>query len=59
MHAHAGAALEANPAGPLLVAGALALLIRRPVRPIQIPFAAVIAVGALLWLFELHRFSIL
>jgi Protein of unknown function (DUF2752) len=59
LHAHPLAALEANPAGPLLVAVALALLVRRPARALQIPLAAVILVLAVLWLFELRRFSIL
>src|SRR3954470_20853247 len=57
LHAHPLAALDANPGGPLLVAAAVALLVRRPARALQIPLVAVIVVPVVLWLFELHRFS--
>lgn len=59
LHGHPLAALGANPAGPPLVVAALALLVRRPARALTIPLAGVILVLGLLWLFELHRFSIL
>ena len=51
-------ALSANPAGPLAVATALALLVVRP-RAVRLPLAALVFALAALWLFELHRFSIL
>jgi hypothetical protein len=55
---HLGRALEANPGGLAALAVALVLLVARPGR-IHIP--AVLPPFALagLWLFELHRFSIL
>jgi uncharacterized protein DUF2752 len=59
MHAHPLAALDANPGGPLLVALAIAFLVRRPARALQLPIVGVIVPLAVLWLFELHRFSIL
>jgi Protein of unknown function (DUF2752) len=59
LHAHPLAAVDANPAGPFLVATAVALLIRRPARAVQIPLVVVVLALAVLWLFELHRFSIL
>ncbi len=59
VHGHLGAALQANPAGPLAVLAALALLIRRPRGGIRVPTIAVTAVLLALWLFELHRFSLI
>ena len=53
------AGLRANPAGPVLVLAALALLVRRPARPLRIPTAAVAGLVLGLWLFELHRFSLI
>lgn len=55
---HLGDALAANPFGALLVLVALALLVLRPVR-LALPKAAIPAVLAASWLFELHRFSFL
>jgi len=51
-------ALTANPAGLLLVAAALWLVLRRPARVrYSLP---VLWVGlALMWVFELHRFAII
>ena len=51
-------ALAANPAGPIAVAAAVALLVVRP-RAVRLPLAAVLFALVALWLFELHRFSIL
>jgi hypothetical protein len=51
-------ALAANPAGVALVLAAIALLVVRPVR-LPLPVLAPTIVLAALWLFELHRFSIL
>lgn len=59
VHGRLGAALLANPAGPLAVAGALALLVRRPRGPIRLPTVAVLGTVLALWLFELHRFSLI
>jgi uncharacterized protein DUF2752 len=57
VHGHPLAALGANPAGPLAVLVAILLLLRPPARPFAVPVAVVVAVFALLWAFELHRFS--
>jgi hypothetical protein len=51
-------ALAANPAGVALVLAAIALLVVRPVR-LPLPVFVPPVVLAVLWLFELHRFSIL
>jgi Protein of unknown function (DUF2752) len=59
VHAHPLAALAANPAGPLLTIVAAVLVVRPPRRPFALPLAAVLAVFAALWLFELHRFSLI
>ena len=55
---HLGDALAVNPLGVLLVLVALALLVLRPAR-LALPRAAIPAVLAVSWLFELHRFSFL
>jgi hypothetical protein len=59
VHGHFLAALRANPAGPFLVLAALVLLVRRPAGALRVPTAAVIALLLGLWLFELHRFSLI
>jgi hypothetical protein len=59
VHAHPLAALAANPAGPLLTIAAAVLVVRPPGRALAVPVAALAAVVAALWLFELHRFSII
>jgi hypothetical protein len=59
LHGHVAAAAAANPAGPLAVVAALVLLVRRPSRPVRVPLAVVLAVLTGMWLFELHRFSLL
>jgi len=59
VHGRLGAALLANPAGLLAVAAALALLGRRPRRAIRVPTVAVLGTVLALWLFELHRFSVI
>jgi hypothetical protein len=58
-HGHVLEALQANPAGPFLLLGALGLLLRRPTGPLRVPTVAVAAVLLGLWLFELHRFSLI
>jgi Protein of unknown function (DUF2752) len=58
VHLHPVDALAANPGGLALVVAALALLVARP-RRIRVPALAAPTVLAALWLFELHRFSIL
>jgi hypothetical protein len=57
LHAHPLAALGANPAGPVAVLAALALLVHRPARPLHFPLVLVLLVLAAMWLFELHRFA--
>ena len=59
VHGHPLAALGANPAGPLLVLAAVALLVRRPRQSLHVPTALVIAVALGMWLFELHRFALI
>ena len=59
VHGHLLEALRANPAGPLAVLAALALLVRRPAGPLRFPTVAVACVVLGLWLFELHRFSLI
>jgi hypothetical protein len=59
VHGHLGAALQANPAGPFAVLAAIILLLRRPRRAIRVPTLAVSTVLFALWLFELHRFSLI
>jgi hypothetical protein len=58
VHLQPAEALAANPGGLALVATALALLVLRPTE-VRIPELAAPVVLAMLWLFELHRFSIL
>jgi len=59
VHAHPLAALAANPAGPLLTIAAAVLVVRPPARAFAFRLPVVVAVFAALWLFELHRFSII
>jgi hypothetical protein len=59
VHGHLGAALQANPAGPFAVLAALVLLVRRPRGLIRVPIAVVAGILLGLWLFELHRFSLI
>lgn len=59
VHGHPVAALAANPAGPLAVLAAVALLVRRPRQALRVPTVLVIAVGLGMWLFELHRFALI
>jgi hypothetical protein len=56
LHVHAAAA--ANPAGLLAVALAVFLIVRRPPR-LAVPAAVPPLLLVCMWLFELHRFSIL
>jgi Protein of unknown function (DUF2752) len=51
-------ALAASPGGVVLVALALALLVRPPNR-LRFPAALLYSALAALWLFQLHRFSLL
>ena len=59
VHGHLLEALQANPAGPFALLGALALLLRRPAGPLRVPTVAVVGLVLGLWLFELHRFSLI
>jgi hypothetical protein len=58
-HGHLVAALQANPAGPFAVLAALALVVRRPRGSIRLPTIVVLGILLGLWLFELHRFSLI
>ena len=51
-------ALAASPGGIVLVAVALALLVRPPHR-LRLPASLLYSALAALWLFQLHRFSLL
>jgi hypothetical protein len=55
---HVGRALAANPGGVAAIVAALLLLLLRP-RHVRIPALLPPLVLSTLWLFELHRFSIL
>jgi hypothetical protein len=59
VHGHLLEALRGNPAGPLAVLAALALLVRRPARVLRVPTIAVAGLLLGLWIFELHRFSLI
>jgi hypothetical protein len=57
VHGHPVAALMANPAGPVAIAAAAVLLVRRQRRSLRVPTVVVLATVLGMWLFELHRFS--
>jgi Protein of unknown function (DUF2752) len=59
VHGRLGAALAANPAGPLVVVAALFVLVRRPAGPLRMPTAAVVMLLLGMWVFELHRFGLI
>lgn len=59
VHGHLLSALQANPAGPFAVLAAIALLVRRPTGPLRMPTAVVVMLLLGLWIFELHRFSLI
>jgi Protein of unknown function (DUF2752) len=54
---HLHAAIDANPAGIALVLVTIGLLVLRP-RRLSVPSVMLPLVLAAMWLFELHRFSI-
>ena len=56
VHLHFGDALAAAPAGILLVAFAVWLLVRRP-QQLRVPMPVIIGALALMWVFQLHRFG--
>ena len=58
-HGHVVEALQANPAGPFAVLAACALLVRRPAEPLRLPSALLVMLPLGLWIFELHRFSLI
>jgi hypothetical protein len=58
VHGNVADALAANPAGLALALAAVALIAFRPAR-LRLPAIAPPLVLAAMWLFELHRFSIL
>jgi hypothetical protein len=59
VHLDLRAALAANPAGVPAVLAGLVLLLRRPRRPFALPAWVVVALLGAMWVFELHRFSLL
>lgn len=56
---HVVAAIQANPLGLGVVAAALFLLVRRPRHALRVPGVVVALTVLGLWLFELHRFSLI
>jgi hypothetical protein len=58
VHGNVADALAANPAGLVLVLAAVALIALRPAQ-LLLPAIAPPVVLAAMWLFELHRFSII
>ena len=56
-HGDLGAALAANPGGPLVVALAILVLVRRS-QVLHIPFGLACSALGALWLFELRRFGL-
>jgi hypothetical protein len=56
---HVLGALEANPLGPFVIVGAVVLLVRRGGNAVRVPGLAVALAMLGLWLFELHRFSLI
>jgi hypothetical protein len=56
---HLVAALQANPLGPAAVGAAVLLLVRRPRHALRLPGMVVALTVLGLWLFELHRYSII
>lgn len=59
VHGHLVAAVQANPAGPFAVVAALLLLVRRRPGSLRVPSVALVMLVLGLWLFELHRFSLI
>ena len=59
VHGHLLSAAQANPAGPVALLVALVLLVRRPGAPLRAPVIAVMGLLLGLWIFELHRFSLI
>jgi hypothetical protein len=57
-HGHVEGAFMANPAGIVLAAAAVALVVKRPAHVVVSRVAAVGALAAM-WAFELHRFGFL
>jgi|SRR5579859_7067754 len=56
---HILGALQANPLGLALIAAAVVLVVRRPRDALHLPGVVVTLTGVGLWLFELHRFSVI
>jgi hypothetical protein len=59
VHGRFGDALAANPAGLLAVAFAIVLLLWRRPKVVLIPSWVPLVALAAMWLFELHRFSVI
>jgi hypothetical protein len=58
LHAHLGAAADANPFGLVAIVVAAAVLVLRPAR-VRVSRLLVLLAASASWIFELHRFSIL
>lgn len=56
---HLVGALQANPIGPAAIVAALVLLVRRPRHALRVPGMVVALTVLGLWLFELHRYSLI
>jgi hypothetical protein len=59
LRGHLLGALQANPGAPLAVAAAVVLLARGRAGAVRLPAVPLLLVLASMWLFELHRFSVL
>jgi len=59
VHLEVGRALSANPAGPVAVAVAVALLVAWRARRVVVPGWLLPMGLTLMWLFEMHRFRLL
>ena len=56
---HLVGALQANPIGPAAIGAAVFLLVRRPRHALRLPGMVVGLTVLGLWLFELHRYSLM
>jgi len=59
VHGHLGSAFAANPGGVVLVVVAVWLLVRRDVTAVRAPSWLLPVALALMWLFELVRYSVI
>ena len=59
VHLHLGSAVAANPAGVLVVAAAVALLVSPRLKAVDVPRWLPYVALSLMWMWELFRFGIL